>query len=64
MKQGKANYLKVPLKTTTQGSYNKWIDKLKCQKIGKNEEFKGKQAIKKIPLLFLEFAMNNLGVDR
>ena len=29
------------------------IDKLKCHKIGTNEKFNGKQAIKKVPFLFL-----------
>ena len=32
--------------------------------MGTNEELKDKQAIKKIPLLFLEFATNNPGYNR
>ena len=63
-KQDKGNYLNVPLKGTTQGSNKQCIDKLKRHKVGTNEEFKGKQAIKKIPLLFLEIPMNNLGYNR
>ena len=63
-KKGKANYLKVLFRGTTQESYNQCIDKLKCHEISTNEKFKEKQAIKKIPLLFLEFAMNNLGYNR
>ena len=56
--------MKVPLRVTRQGSYNQCIDKLKYHEISTNEKFEEKQAIKNIPLLFLEFAMNNLGYNR
>ena len=36
------------------------IDKLKCHKIGTNEKTNCKQAINKVPFLFLDFGMHKL----
>ena len=47
-------YLEVKLQ---QGSYNQCIYKLKCHKIGTNEIFEGKEAVKKLSLLFLKLEM-------